>query len=296
MAANGTVNPVCHGLGSRRWYETSEKRPLTGLDCRTWAKMKDPHVVALNYKVRHGPDFDYSSAKSLYALTGDVDLRLEAGKARFVMRGHHRTEKEARDAIDDYIKAWELDAALEYGPNAFRLEFDWAEIEDRNPAPGVTTLRLKPLRVAVALGTPRIVAKPSTYPAPPSRGLARSPDVESMYLRYAGYFEGSEPLASMAYFCLTVLEASTGKCRGRRKAAATKYGIDEHVLQNLGRLCSAKGGAGARKAEGLGHELSSHERHFLHMAVRAIIRRAAEVAHDPRAPLTPITLRDLPTV
>ena len=258
--------------------------------------MKDPHVVALTYKVRHGSDFDYSSAKSLCALTGEVDLRLENGKARFVMRGHHTTEKEARDAIDDYIKAWELAAALEYGPNAFRLEFDCAEIEDRNPTPGVTTLHFKPLRVAVALGTPRIVTKPPTYPAPPSKGLARSPDVESMYRRFVGYFEGSEPLTSMAYFCLTVLETSTVKCRGRRKAAATKYGIDEQVLKNLGRLCSAKGGAGARKAEGVDHELSSHERHFLHMAVRAIIRRAAEVAHDPRAPLTPVTLRDLPTI
>ena len=258
--------------------------------------MNDPHVVALNYKVRHGPDFNYSSAKCLCTHTDDFDLRLEDGKVRFVMRGHHATEQEARDAIDDYIRGWELDAALEHGPNAFQLEFDWAEIVDRNPTSGVTFVRLKPLRVAVSLSTPRIVANPLTYPAPPAKNLARSPDVESMYLRYVGYFEGSEPLASMAYFCLTVLEASTGQCRDKRKAAARKYGFDEQVLKNLGRLCSAKGGADARKAEGLDQEHSSDERQFLHMTVRAIIRRAAEVAHDPRTPLTRITLRDLPTI
>ena len=258
--------------------------------------MNDPHVVALNYKVQHGPEFDYSGAKFLCARTGGFDLRLEDENVRFAMHGHHATEQEARDSIDDYIRAWELDAALEFGPNAFKLEFDWAEIEDRNPAPGAVLVRLRPLRVSVALGNPQVIVAPPAYPAPPSKGLARSPDVESMYLRYAGYHEGKEPLTSMAYFCLTVLEASTGKRRERLKAAATKYCIDQQVLKNLGRLCSTKGGASSRKAEGLGRELTSHERHFLQMAVKAIIRRAAEVAHNPHAPLTPITQRNLPAI
>ena len=258
--------------------------------------MNDPHVVALYYKVRHGPEFDYSGAKSLCTRTNVFDLRLKDEEARFAMRGHHATEREARDAIEDYIRAWELDAALKYGPNAFRLEFDWTEIEDRNPAPSVAVVRTRPLRVSVALSAPQVIVAPPAYPAPPSKGLARSPDVESMYLRYAGYHEGKEPLASMAYFCLTVLEASTGKRRERLKAAATKYCIDQQVLKNLGRLCSTKGGVSSRKAEGLGRELTSHERHFLQMAVKVIIRRAAEVAHNPDAPLKPITLGDLPAI
>ena len=212
--------------------------------------MDDPHVVALNYKVRHGPEFDYSGAKPLSVHTDRFDVQVNDDNVRFLIHAHHATEQEAREAIDDYIRAWELDAALDYGPSAFRLEFDRAEIEDRNPAPGVTFVRPRPLRIGVALGTPRIVAKPPTYPAPPSKGLARSPDVESMYLRYAGYCEDREPLSSMAYFCLTVLEASTGQRRGRRKAAATKYCIDEQVLANLGQLCSAKAdpAPGRRKA------------------------------------------------
>ena len=141
--------------------------------------MNDPHVVALNYKVRHGPEFDYSGTKSLCAHTGGFDLRLEDENVRFAMHGHHATEQEARDSIDDYIRAWELDAALEFGPKAFKLEFDWAEIEDRNPAPDVVLVRPRPLRVSVALGNPQVIVAPSAYPAPPSKGLTRSPDVES---------------------------------------------------------------------------------------------------------------------
>ncbi len=258
--------------------------------------MNDPHVVALNYKVRHGPEFDYSSAKSLRTRTNGFDLRLEDGNVRFALYGHHATEREARDAVDGYIRAWELNAALEYGPNALKLEFDWAEIEDRKPTPGVTLARPKPIRVAVALGTPQVIAAPLAYPSPPSMGLARSPDVDSMYLRFTGHHAGREPLTSMAYFCLTVLEASTGKHQRRREAAARKYCIDRQVLEDLGRLCSAKGGAGARKAEGLSRELTSQEQQFLLMAIKAIIRRAAELAHDPQAPLKPITLGNLPAI
>ncbi len=258
--------------------------------------MNDPHVVALNYKVRHGPEFDYSGAKSLCVRTDRFDLQLVDEKARFAMLGHHATEQEARASIDDYIRSWKLASAIEFGPNAFGLEFDWSEIEDRNPTPGVVLARPRPLRVGVALGIPQVIVKPPAYPSPPSKSLARSPDVESMYLRYAGHHEGREPLASMAYFCLTVLEASTGKRQKRLKAAARKYCIDQKVLTNLSRLASTKGGVGARKAEGRGRELTLQEQHFLQMAVRAIIRRAAEVAHDPGACLKPITLGDLPAI
>ena len=258
--------------------------------------MNDPHVAALNYKVRHGPEFDYSRAESLCIRTDEFDLQLVDGIARFAMLDHHATEQEACASIDDYIRSWELASALEFGPNAFKLEFDWAEVEDRNPTPGVVPVRPRPIRLSVALGTPQVTVAPPAYPSPPSKSLARSPDVESMYLRYAGHHEGREPLTSMAYFCLTVLEASTGKRRKRLKAAAKKYCIDQKVLTNLRRLASTKGGAGARKAEGLSAELTPQERQFLQAAVKAIIRRAAEVAHDPDAPLKPIAMRDLPAI
>ena len=115
-----------------------------------------------------------------------------------------------------------------------------------------------------------------------------------MFHRYAGYREGGEPLTTMAYFCLTVLEASTGERRGRRSAAAKQYCISEAVLKQLGELSSTKGGVGARKAEGVHQDLTQQERKFLEAVVTTIIRRAAEVAHDPNVSLKRITVLALP--
>ena len=117
-----------------------------------------------------------------------------------------------------------------------------------------------------------------------------TPDVQSMYDRFAGYRLGKEPLASMASFCLTVLEISTG----RRQTAAEQYRIDRAVLDQIGNLSSEKGGPPARKAAGLGRPLTPSDTRFLEEAIKALILRAAEVAHDPHASRAEITLTDLP--
>ena len=90
-----------------------------------------------------------------------------------------------------------------------------------------------------------------------------------------GYLQGREPLASMAYFCLTMLEDKKD-----RMTAARKYGIDREVLTKIAKLSSEKGGQEARKARGINRELTPSETRFLQKAIPALIRRAAEVAHD----------------
>ena len=104
-----------------------------------------------------------------------------------------------------------------------------------------------------------------------------------MHDRYLGYRERREPLASMVYFCLTALELPWGPGRGAREPAASHYGVDETVLNALWELGSTKGGVGARKAQGVPLEYTREETRFLEEAVKAIIRRSAEVAHDPNA-------------
>ena len=132
---------------------------------------------------------------------------------------------------------------------------------------------------------------PASYPPPPSRGLVCSRDVESMLHRYMGYRKGREPLTSMANFCLTVLQIAAG---GRRHAAADRFHIAKTVLHRVGALCATKGGAAARKAEGRQTELTQPEQRFLEDAVKAMIRRVAEVAHDPMAGFVQITMSAFP--
>ena len=180
------------------------------------------------------------------------------------------------------------------------MQFQQAEVIDRDPSPSPPGAVIASGTPIVAVGTPGsatgLVTKPS-YPPPPS-GVplkADDPDVKTMYDRLSGYSEGREPLPSMAYFCLTVLELPfPGSRSARRTAADAHYDIDVAVLNEIGDLSSTRGGKGlARKAEGK-VELSPKESRFLEEAVKQMIRRAAELAQEPDGVFPPITLADLP--
>lgn len=187
----------------------------------------------------------------------------------------------------EYIRIWEFDACLNNGPGSFKLRFDESEIEDRNPTPGKVCIRAS-FRAGVPTISASVTCRIPNYPSPPS-GLAINPDVQTMYDRYMNYRQSREPLSSMAFFCLTVLENSAGG----RKAAARKYQIAKEVLGKIGYLCSEKGGQEARKAGGVTKELTQEERHFLNQAIRKIIRRVAEKTCSPTAELEKISLSDL---
>ena len=255
-----------------------------------------PCVKALYYIVEHDPSIDYSRAEPLCRQEPSFDVSVEDEKVCFTMRQHHPTEAEAQDAVSAYIAAWEFEAGLKYGPNKFHLRFEYADIEDRNPNTGKVYIRAKPIRFHVTVGEAQGTAGAPYYPSPPSTTITLSPDVRSMYDRYLGYREGREPLPSMTYFCLNILENRWRSCRGARNKAAKHYRIDKTVLDKLAELSSTKGGVGARKAEGVLSEFTPEERCFLEEAVKAIIYRAAELAHGSNSCLKHITMSDLPQI
>ena len=249
--------------------------------------MNDPHVVSLTYKVEHGKQIDYSNAEPFVLEEDKFYLEVKDNRVRFEFKNHYATEGEAKDSIEDYIRIWEFDAGLKYGPNAFRLKFTDAEVIDRNPTPGMTYP--KPLRVEVRVGNVNLILGKKRYPSPPC-GMRIDPDVKAMYSRYIGHIEGKELLASMTYFCLTVLERKAGS----RKAVAEKYRISNRLLDKIGTLASAKGGQEARKATGTGDSFTGAERQFLQQAIGKMIRRAAEAAYSSPRSLPKITMKDLP--
>ena len=133
--------------------------------------MNDPHVVALHYEIDHGTEFDYSKAAPLDVGHDVFDVRVEDSCVRFSMNEHFATERDARSAVDDYIRGWELDAALQRGPNAFKLRFCRSEIEDRHPTPGVICVDAGPVRWNFAVSAAQITIAPGAYPKPPSARL-----------------------------------------------------------------------------------------------------------------------------
>lgn len=258
--------------------------------------MNDPHVVALIYTIDPDVSSDYSQAKPLDCEEDKFSIRIENKKIRFTMKEHYASVEEARQVVKEYIRDWEFIVGLESGPNAFKLDFLKPEIVDRNPPP--RQQGWANVSATITAGVPKITAKasalpiPRPYPLPPSRKMKITPDVQSMYDRFMGYRSGKEPLPSMAYFCLTVFEAAAGQHTSRRKAAAKKYGVSQEMLKKIGDLSTNSGGPQARKASGLVQTLTNQEHRFLKEAVAVIIRRAAEVAHDPNQITPEISMSD----
>ena len=233
--------------------------------------MNDPHVAVLIYKIEHGDSIDYSKAKPLDHEEAGFRVKITNGQVCFKFKDHYASVDEAREAIGDYIRSWEFDAGLREGPNRFKLKFDQSQIEDRNPTPGAVSIGT-PIRFSFTLSEPTVTLSPACYPPPPS-GLKLIPDVQTMYDRYMGYRQGREPLTTMAYFCLTILEKNNS-----RKVAAETHGIKFEVLREIGRLSTMKGGQQARKESGTNNNLTAQDQRFLEEAIKAIIRRAAEKA------------------
>ncbi len=254
--------------------------------------MNDPHVVALVYKIKNRRSIDYRGEELLNDDEKDFFIHVKDDQVRFAMKTHYANVEEAREAVREYIERWEFDFALEKGPGKFSLEFDIPEIVDRNPSPGVIEFI-----GSGGIGTAALSIIRKHYPPPPRRDFKITYDVKSMYERFIGYHSDREPLPSMTYFCLTMLEKSAGvlhKRAARRQAVAKKFRIEQAVLDKIGDLSSEKGGQQGRKANAIAHDLTSSETRFLEKAMVVMIRRAAEVAHDPDKRRDTIKLSDLP--
>src|SRR4051812_48398606 len=218
--------------------------------------MNDPHVVSLHYEVVSSPDVTFN-APPLDHSTPEFDLHLAEGQVTFTLKGHHSSEEEARKVVEPFVRAWVISSGLATSPEHFRLKFSRAEIIDRAPPQG---------RVKSATGTARggstAIAAGHTIRNqyfPPPQKFTSSLLVEDMYYRWDGYRAGRIPLATAAYFCLTMLQNDAGG----RPAAASKFNIGIDVLVKVSDLAATKGGREARKAKGVSAEFSAEERVWL---------------------------------
>ena len=251
--------------------------------------MNDPHVVALHYRIEHGPDvIDWSRANPLDKEEPSFRVKAENGCVRFDLKEHYPSEKAARSAVEaGYIPNWEFIVGLAQGPNAFTLRFDRSEIVDRNPPPGPPPLSGHIRAGPAAISGNLAPSKPTFFPEPQT-AIERSSDVDNMYHRYLGHLEGREPLPGMAYFCFTVLQ----KMAGGNTNAARHFGVSNNVLVRIRTLSARKGGTGARKEDGRKAPYTPEEKHFLKSAIKALIHRAAEVESGPDPGRAKITLAD----
>ena len=139
-------------------------------------KMNDPHVVALNYSILHDGTVKYDDAPPIEYDGPEFSVRVADEKVRLELKTHYATDDAALQAVDRYIRSWELGAALDGRPGQFKLLFKSAEVVDRNPPPPTagkvnaspTTFRFEvPNTVTVTKTSPK------PYPPPPPSEVTR---------------------------------------------------------------------------------------------------------------------------
>ena len=260
--------------------------------------MNDPHVETVEYRLVPDESLRFNSPP-LEHETDAFKLRLQCDVLTVWLKDHYASEDDAKEAVDSYLEIWAVYEALE-SRRRRKIRFDYrgAKIVDRDPSSHDNGVR-RTVRTSLGLlwSTTEAVETRGDYPQPP-RNFALSPDVATMWERYEGYLKGREPLLSMAYFCLTVLEGSArklpGKGKNRAKALRT-YAIQNKVLDTLGSLTANLGDAEtARKAGGKGRPPTRSKSAWIEQCIRALIRRAGEHAADPQKDFPKLTMEDLP--
>jgi hypothetical protein len=267
--------------------------------------MNDPHVEALLYRVSHAATFSYEKAKLLEDRLPEFHIKIERLQATVVPTDHFATAEEARAMVEPLLCAWELDAALRHDhPDVLRFAYLEPKIIDRNPAPGV--LHAQRFSNTTSFGQPTLQQVLREYPAPPVGLIVRPGDVAAaMFDRWSHYVRHHKNrLGDAAHVCLTLLEDSTkeeeGKKENKRRAAARKYTIEFKVLDRIGKLAATKGGilhgrkGKAVYGEAVDMDYTDREIAWLEAKLKQLIRRVAEVAHDPGAARPWITMDDLP--
>jgi hypothetical protein len=258
--------------------------------------MPDPHVKTIYYRVKHADHVDYEAAPPLEHEEPGFKVRINKDQAIVEMKDHYATREGARNAVEDFLRTWEMLTTLDHQAGLLQFEYDHADVIDRSPTPGEAFGFVEGVDAKGAVGTPNVHTSWNHYPSPPHK-MARDRDIDLMFHYYSEYLQGRMPLSIVAYYCLTVMEQSGGGGRGkRRKAAETRYAISLDVLDKLGDLSSQSGGLEARKVAGSKADYTAAERQWLRDAVKVVIRRAAEVAHAPTVTRRQITLLDLPTI
>lgn len=237
--------------------------------------MSDPHVAKLHYSIRHGDHIDYRTTKPVEFEAPDFTARTDGPKLTIEMRTHCPTIEEARAVVEPLLRVWERDTSLSYGPNSLQFDYENADVIERNPIPAQHVMFVE----AVGL---------TKFPRPPNN-LARNSTVDRMYSRYSLYRRGGTTLADAAYYCLTCLAEGE-----ERSVVSKQLSLSPDIFKHLGRLSGTKGGMHARKASAASHDFTPHEKQWLETVMVRLIRRAAEVAHDPFADYPLISMAELP--
>jgi hypothetical protein len=251
--------------------------------------MNDPHVESLEYKfVNDDSTRVFKNPGPRDYETPDFNLRLADDHLTVKMKTHCATEQEACALVDPFLRAWEINQALQIGGRrAIHFDFLKPNLIDLQPSPGSHILLAGSGTLSIRGNARTLVTTHSEYPAPPANFVASS-DVRMLWTRYQEYAEGREPLASMAYACYRYINDALGKDDGPAAKKFKLSGGRDGVLATLRRLAGGKG----RRKHLAQAPYTPQEETWVATTVRVLIHRVAE--HAAGTTLKEITMADLP--
>jgi hypothetical protein len=249
--------------------------------------MRDPHVVALHYRLETGPQLVFANPEPLECGTDAFTLWLADGHLRVELKDHFPTGEAAQREVEPFLHSWEIATALQEDPGAIKFKFERADVIDRDPPPPRGSVRIQPLSGEIVSIGESVAPRLSRvrYPDPPDKFIA-SPEVIAMWERFEGYRAKREPLPSMAYYCLTVFHGT--EARGT---------VSENVVSRLSYLSTMVGEPHTLRKRQDGQELRPHtpaEVAWMEAVVKRLIQRVGEWAADPNASWPLITMKDFP--
>jgi len=260
--------------------------------------MQDTHVEKVFYEARESDTDKFKDSDPTEDDTDAFHFNLtkqdERIVATFLMKEHFATIEAARAVTDEYLRALEVKAALvEYG-GCHVLDFYYirADVVDRSipPTDGIQALSGRAAGRSAASG---IVTMTRPLPSPPG-AFKWTPDVETLWNRFQQYVNEREPLPSMAYFCVTVVEMYAN---GKTAEAAKQFCISKRVLSHLRELCSNRGDeTEARKPNSNKSfsPLTDEEKSWVVAVVMQLILRVGQHAYNPQQILRELTMNDFP--
>ena len=263
--------------------------------------MQEQYVESLTYQVKSSELITYANPPPLDVDAGTWAGRLENMLLTCHLKARHKSVDDARREVESYLHAWEIDAGIRQGRGSMEFVYKSASTINLPPSDGVSTgipaAVSEKFRVSVTYTLDITPVTLTSYPSPPE-GFKASPDVETLWMRYEGYSDGKEPLETMGYFCLTLIEQMYGYGNEKRETAARTLNVESEVFERLGELTSTKGSiTTARKAPqgGRWQPLTAAERTWMETVIRRLIRRLGEYAGcDNPSILVKVGMRDFP--
>lgn len=97
--------------------------------------MNDPHIDSLRYRLKTDESFEFADPPPLESEMPNFRLRLEDNVLTVRPKAHYPSVEAVREAVDPYLRAWEIAEAVRRGRQKVHFEYQCAEVVDRAPSP-----------------------------------------------------------------------------------------------------------------------------------------------------------------